>query len=257
MHNTALKEFLDRKADQYEQPGFVPGDPLSIPHRFTLKQDIEIAAFFAAILAWGQRTSIINSCNRLLQLMRNAPYEFVLNFKEADLKPFLDFVHRTFNGTDAIYFLHLLQYHYRHHSSLEHAFVNNMNEKSVNVADGLNGFYNYFFSLPYYPERSRKHIAAPAKDSACKRLNMFLRWMVRSSDKGVDFGIWTGIKSSQLICPLDTHSGRVARKLGLLLRRQDDWKAATELTDNLKILDAADPVKYDYALFGMGVEEKY
>lgn len=257
MDTIQLKDFLDRKAAQYEQQDFIPVDPVSIPHRFALKQDIEIAAFFAAILAWGQRSTIINNCTRLLQWMDHAPHEFVLNFKEADLKPFLGFVHRTFNDTDAIYFLHFLQYHYRNHHSLESAFVTDAKDDDENVTNILNGFYNYFFSLPHYPERTRKHIAAPAKNSACKRLNMFLRWMVRSNDKGVDFGIWKHIKPSQLICPLDTHSGRVARRLGILSRKQDDWKAATELTDNLKILDADDPVRYDYALFGLGVEERY
>ncbi|MCH5599905.1 TIGR02757 family protein [Niabella ginsengisoli] len=259
-HN--LKEFLDKKAAQYEQPNFIKDDPICIPHRFTKKQDIEIAGFFAAILAWGNRKSIINSCNRLLMLMDNAPHDFILNFEEADLKPFMSFVHRTFNATDLYHFFNFLQYHYKQPSgnSLETAFSKHLNAKSENIEQALIGFYNLFFDetvFPDYPRRTRKHIATPYKKSACKRLNMFLRWMVRSNEKGVDFGLWKKIKPAQLVCPLDVHVARVAKHFGLLQRPNSDWTAAVELTQHLKQLDANDPVKYDFALFGLGVVEKF
>ena len=257
-----LKNFLNKKAAQYEQPGFIKDDPICIPHRFTRKQDIEIAGFFAAILAWGNRKSIINSCNRLLALMDNAPYDFVLHFEEEDLKPFQNFVHRTFNATDLYHFLDYLKYHYRFSGSdsLETAFSKHLGKESKHVEQALTGFYDSFFDesvFADYPKRTQKHIASPAKKSACKRLNMFLRWMVRSDVKGVDFGIWKNIRTAQLICPLDLHVARVARHFGLLRRPHNDWLSAVELTRNLKRLDAEDPVKYDFALFGLGVAEKF
>ncbi|OYU94548.1 MAG: TIGR02757 family protein [Bacteroidetes bacterium B1(2017)] len=221
---------------------------------YSKAQDIEIAGFFAAIFAWGQRITIINKCTDLFERMDNVPHDFILNHQETDLKKMLGFSHRTFNDTDLLYFISFLHHHYSKHSSLEDSFSKGINSKSESVEQGLINFRNYFFSLPDAPSRTQKHIASPAMGSACKRLNMYLRWMVRSPRKGVDFGLWTKIKPSQLVCPLDVHSGRVARKLGLLARTQDDWTAAMELTTNLKLLDAKDPVKYDFALFGMGVE---
>lgn len=214
---------------------------------------MEIAAFFAAILAWGNRTMILRNTNTIMDLMDNAPYEFILQHEEEDLKRFLHFVHRTFNATDLLYCIAFFKQHYNHHSSLETAFVQ---QGGSSVATALTHFHNYFFSLPDAPDRTRKHIATPVRRSACKRLNMFLRWMVRQNSP-VDLGLWHGIKASDLICPLDTHVGDVARKLGLLERKQSDWKAAEELTANLRLLDPNDPAKYDYALFGMGAEERF
>lgn len=257
-----LKDFLNEKAAFYEQPLFIKDDPISIPHRFSKKQDVEIAGFFAAILAWGNRTSIIQSCTRLLQLMDNAPYDFIVNFKEKDLAPFTHFVHRTFNATDLFHFFDYLQYHYliSGQASLETAFSKHLCPGDPSVENALRGFYDSFFDpklFANYAERTRKHIATPAKKSACKRLNMFLRWMVRPHKNGVDFGLWREIRTSQLICPLDLHVSRVARSLGLLLRPSNDWLAALELTRELKKLEPNDPVRYDFALFGLGIYEKY
>jgi len=253
-----LKDFLDSKVQQYNQPSFIPHDPVSIPHLFTKKQDIEIAAFFAAVFAWGNRTIIINKSRQLLQLMDNAPHDFILHHTANDLKPFLVFKHRTFNTTDLLYFMQFLQSHYSKHQSLETAFTMHLsgNEEEP-VAQALISFHHYFFSLEEAPTRTKKHIATPEKGSNCKRLNMFLRWMVRKDNCGVDFGIWNTLKPSQLICPVDVHVARVAKRLGLLQRRQTDWNAALELTGHLRTLDPNDPVKYDFALFGLGVMEKY
>lgn len=257
-----LKQFLDQKVKEYNRPAFIEKDPVSIPHRFRQRQDIEIAGFFAALLAWGNRTAIINSCNRLLAAMDMAPYDFVRRHRDSDLKPLLTFVHRTFNATDLFWLLHFLQDHYRRHDSLETAFAQFMHPESTDIGPALTGFHHYVFSLPDAPERTRKHIASPQRNSACKRLNMYLRWMVRNDNRGglapeVDFGLWKTISPSQLICPLDVHVGDVARRTGLLTRPQNDWKAAQELTANLRLLDAADPVKYDYALFALGVMERF
>ncbi len=250
-----LKYFLDEKATQYNQPGFIANDPISIPHRFSLKQDIEIAALFAATLAWGQRTTIIQNCNRLLEWMDHSPHAFMLHHRPKDLKKFSGFVHRTFNATDVLYFIYFLSHYYKNNESLEHAFAVKPEEETVE--SGLIHFHNLFFSLPDFPERTKKHVATPVRKSACKRLNMFLRWMVRKDANGVDFGLWSSIRPAQLICPFDVHVARVARKLKLVTRKQSDWQAATELTTRLKQLDANDPVKYDFALFGLGVEEKF
>jgi uncharacterized protein (TIGR02757 family) len=251
-----LKKLLDEKVKQFNQIGFIKDDPVTIPHRFSKKQDIEIAAFFAATLAWGNRTTIINSCNTLMQLMHNAPYDFLLQHKPADLKKLLAFKHRTFNTTDLLYFIAFLKYHYKHNQSLEEAFTKQLSANDKTTENALAGFYNYFFSLNDFPQRTQKHVATPVKKSACKRLNMFLRWMVRKDDTGVDFGIWKNIKPSQLVCPLDVHVARMARNLGLLQRKQNDWQAALELTGSLRTFSKTDPVKYDFALFGMGVNEK-
>ncbi len=251
--NKNLKEFLDSKVEQYNQPSFIKDDPVSIPHLFTKKQDIEIAGFFAAVFAWGNRTTIINKSKELMQLMNMQPHEFCLNEDLGRLKKLLEFKHRTFNPTDLLYFIEFLQYHYRHNKSLESAFIKWGNS----VEEMLIGFHYYFFSLEDVPLRTKKHIATPEKKSNCKRLNMFLRWMVRNDNKGVDFGIWKNIKPSQLICPVDLHVARVAKRLNLLQRKQIDWQAAIDLTDYLKTLDPKDPVKYDFALFGLGVMEKF
>jgi uncharacterized protein (TIGR02757 family) len=244
-----IRAFLNRKVDEYNRPSFIADDPISIPRKFTRQQDIEISGFFAAIFSWGNRITIIKKTKQLMQLMDNAPYQFILQHEEKDLSKLLDFRHRTFNATDLLYFIAFFRHHYTHHASLEDAFLH--------TPDHLSGFYHYFFSLEEAAPRTYKHIATPEKNSSCKRLNMFLRWMVRSDDRGVDFGIWKKIPPSRLICPLDVHVARVARRFGLMTRTQTDWQAALELTDYLITLDPADPVKYDFALFGLGVMEKF
>ena len=251
-----LKEFLDKKVIEYEQPSFITEDPISIPHLFSKKQDIEIAGFFASIFAWGNRTTIINKSRELMKLMDDAPHDFILNHSARELKLLLLFKHRTFKTTDLLYFFEFLTYHYSQHASLESAFFLKKRSKENLVENGLNYFYSYFFSLPDPPQRTRKHIAAPCRRSSCKRLNMYLRWMIRSNKKGVDFGLWN-IDPSLLICPIDVHVARVARHFGLLQRKSTDWQSALELTDSLRKLDSRDPVKYDYALFGLGVMEKF
>lgn len=249
-------QLLNQKFEEYNQSNFIPLDPICIPHRFSKKQDIEIAGLFAAVLAWGLRKTIINKCTSLMGMMDNSPHDFILNHKETDLKPFVNFKHRTFNGTDTLYFIDFLKRHYTKSESLESAFTQWMSPDDKTVENGLIGFHNYFFDNEFAPQRTRKHIATPSRKSACKRLNMMLRWFVREDAKGVDFGIWKNIKTSQLVCPLDVHVERQARILGLIDRKQSDWKAAIELTENLKSIDANDPVKYDFALFGIGVMEK-
>ena len=263
--NIALKTFLDKKVIEYNQPSFIKNDPICIPHLFSKKQDIEIAGFFAAIFSWGNRITIINKSRELMQLMDNAPHQFCLNHDLLDLKRLMGFKHRTFNTTDLLYFIEFFKHHYSKNKSLEAAFFNNQTlskERSEvpNVRDvegALNNFYNYFFSLEDSPLRTVKHIASPQKNSSCKRLNMYLRWMVRRDNHGVDFGIWKKISPAQLICPIDVHVARVARHFGLLDRKATDWQAALELTANLSSLDKEDPVKYDFALFGLGVMEKF
>lgn len=251
-----LKIFLDSKVDLYNQPSFIAADPISIPHQYSKKQDIEIAGFFAALFAWGNRTTIINKSSELMQLMDGTPHQFITQHKEVDLKCLLQFKHRTFTTTDLLYFIHFLKHHYTRHPSLETAFQHRVGEGCV-MGGILNGFYHYFFSLMEAPVRTRKHVAAPFKGSTCKRLNMFLRWMVRDDKRGVDFGIWKTILPAQLICPVDVHVGRVAQRLGLIHRQQVDWQTAIELTENLRAFDPDDPVKYDFALFSLGVEEKF
>ncbi len=252
-----LKGFLDEKVALYNQPGFILNDPISIPHKFSKKQDIEIAGFFAAILAWGQRKTIINKCNELFQLMDNSPHDFLINHREQDLKPFLSFKHRTFNDVDTLYFIHFLSWFYGNQDSLEEAFLLGWNSGLNAMEPILKSFHDFFFHLPDSPQRTKKHIATPARKAACKRINMYLRWMVRSDENGVDFGIWNKIQPSQLICPCDLHVDRVGRKLGLITRKQTDWLTALELTEKLREFDPVDPVKYDFALFGLGIEEKF
>jgi uncharacterized protein (TIGR02757 family) len=254
-----LKQFLDKKVIEFDNRDFIKDDPVSIPHLFSKKQDIEIAGLFAAIFAWGIRKTIINKCKLLLQLMHNAPYDFCLNHTDKDLQKLEGFCHRTFNDTDLLYFISFFKFHYSKNKSLETAFFNQetLRLKENVVENALNFFYQYFFSLKDIPGRTKKHIASPAKNSSCKRLNMYLRWMIRNDGKGVDFGIWKKIDPSQLICPVDVHVARVSRHFGLLQRKQVDWLAAVELTQELKKFDPQDPVKYDFALFGLGVLEKY
>ncbi|MBS1558646.1 MAG: TIGR02757 family protein [Bacteroidetes bacterium] len=250
-----LKNFLDEKAARYNCPGFIQDDPVSIPHRFKKKQDIEMAGLIAALLAWGQRKTIINKANDWLNRMDNSPHDFLLNHRPSDLKKFKGFKHRTFNETDVLYFVEFLSRFYKRNDSLEKAFT--MDRSNENVEPALIAFHRFFFSLENFPERTRKHIATPERKSACKRLNMFLRWMVRNDGQGVDLGIWKSILPGQLICPCDLHVERVARKLKLIKRKSMDWLTAVELTNNLKKLDPSDPVKYDFALFGLGVFEKF
>lgn len=252
MNRLDLKELLDEKVAQYNQPGFIADDPISIPHSYSRKEDIEITGFFAAVLAWGQRKTIINKCNALFELMDNAPYEFIAGHKSNDLKRFTLFKHRTFNDTDCLYFIRFLNIHYSKNNSLESAFQPAENEEDVEGA--LVRFHKKFFSLEDFPPRTKKHIATPERKSACKRINMYLRWMVRNDQRGVDFGIWKSIPTSKLICPCDLHVERVARKLKLIKRKPMDWLTAVELTAQLKKFDPNDPVKYDFALFGLGLE---
>lgn len=251
-----LKGFLDEKVALYNQPSFIEKDPICIPHRFTTKQDIEISGLFAAVLAWGNRTSIINSCNKIMAWMDNAPHDFITNHQDTDLKRFLHFAHRTFNTTDLLYFIYFLQYHYRNSTTLEDAFVPDTIYKGDTVKEALIHFHRYFFSIEH-PERTKKHIATPERNSACKRLNMYLRWMVRADKCGVDFGLWKKIKPAQLVCPLDVHVARVAHRLELLPTDKADWKNAEALTLLLRELNGKDPARYDYALFGLGMAERF
>lgn len=257
MNPKKLKEFLDRKVEEYNRPDFIPSDPVSIPHLFTRRQDVEIMGFFAATLAWGQRVTIINNCHKLIKLMDGAPYDFVRTHEEKDLKRFFGFAHRTFNDTDLLYFIAFFRDYYSKQDSLESAFTAGLSAQDNNTGPAIEHFHDVFFGLQDVPQRTIKHVATPRRKSACKRINMFLRWMVRSDKAGVDFGIWKKIRPRQLICPLDTHVHWVATGLGLLKRNQADWQAASELTAALRDFDPADPVKYDYALFGLGVEERY
>lgn len=250
-----LKNFLDAKVDQFNRPGFIELDPISIPHQFKKKQDIEVSGLIAAVLAWGQRVTIINKTKDFLGRMDNSPHDFLLNYKLKDLKQFKNFKHRTFNETDALYFIEFLSQYYKKNLSLETAFA--ISRTDEHVGNGLVNFHRLFFSLEDFPSRTKKHISTPERKSACKRINMYLRWMVRSDNNGVDFGIWKNISPSQLICPCDLHVERVARKLKLIKRKQMDWQTAIELTTNLRKLDANDPVKYDFALFGLGIMEKF
>ncbi len=248
-----LKLFLDEKVDQFNRPGFIENDPISVPHMYTLKQDIEIAGLFAATLAWGQRVTIIRKCTELFEMMDNDPYRFVLYHKDRDLKPLLNFKHRTFNATDTLYFVESLRNLYSKYDSLEAAFQTDPGDETIE--SGLIRFQQLFFSMEDFPRRTAKHVSSPERKSTCKRLVMYLRWMVRSDNRGVDFGLWKNIKPAQLICPCDVHVDRVARRLKLIKRKQTDWQTALELTANLRRFDPADPVKYDFALFGLGIDE--
>lgn len=251
-----LKKYFDGLVKQYNHPDFIPADPISIPHLFTHPQDIEIMGFWSAMLAWGQRITIINKSMELIELMDGRPHQFILHHTEAQRERFAQFKHRTFNYTDTLYFLDFFQRYYRKHDSLEQAFTNNINEEDENVKNGLIGFHEDFFNHENAPHRTRKHVATPARKSRCKRLNMFLRWMVRQDKCGVDFGIWKNIRPDQLLMPLDVHVERVARRFDLIERKQNDFQTVVELTNTLKQYDSKDPVKYDFALFSIGVLEK-
>jgi len=249
--NSHLRDWLNEQVDLYNRPEFIENDPISIPHRFTQKQDIEIAGLMAAVFAWGNRRTIINKSTEFLKLMDDAPHDFLINHTENDLKRFEHFKHRTFQPIDALYFIQFLSEFYKNHTSLESLFI--VGTESANMEEGLIHFHERFFEVPYALRRTKKHIPSPAFNSTCKRLNMFLRWMVRRDEKGVDFGIWQQIKPSTLICPIDVHVATTARTLQLLTRTANDWKSALELTENLKIYDRDDPVKYDFALFSTGI----
>jgi uncharacterized protein (TIGR02757 family) len=266
MEQQQLKEFLFSKAIQYNNTQFIANDPIVIPHTFTKPADIEIAGFFAALLAWGNRTSIINSCKKLLQIMNNAPHEFIMHWPQNAKEKYVHinaFVHRTFNGSDLFFVCSVLHYHYaiQKQKSLETAFTNCKPYSYPNVEQALNNFYSFCFSSHIhgieFEKRTQKHIAAPFKKSACKRLNMYLRWMVRKDKNGVDFGIWKTIQPHQLICPLDVHVARVAKRFNLIQENNANWITAVELTSYLKKLNPSDPVLFDFALFGLGVVEKY
>ncbi|MEN1786062.1 MAG: TIGR02757 family protein [Bacteroidota bacterium] len=254
MTKSELKEFLDAKAAQYEAIRFLDADPIQVPHLYTDKEDIEISAFLTATIAWGNRKSIIANANRMMTLMDHSPAAFVKGHTKADLKGLHDFVHRTFNGTDFVYFIRSLQNIYKHHGGLEPCFAKYQKQKTLQPA--IAAFKKVFFALEH-PNRTQKHVSDPSKGSAAKRINMFLRWMVRPASCGVDFGLWKTLKPNQLSCPLDIHSGNVARKLKLLQRTQNDAKALAELDASLRSLDQQDPVKYDFALFGLGVFERF
>jgi uncharacterized protein (TIGR02757 family) len=249
-----LKSFLDEKVVQYNQPFFIESDPIQIPRLFTQKEDIEIAGFLTATIAWGNRLSIINNARKLVLLMDGQPHNFVLNASAHDLKTLQRFVHRTFNADDCIFFVRSLQNIYKNHGGLESVFQQGF-ENDHTVRAAFNEFFTRFFEIG--GERTRRHVSNVEKNAAAKRLNMFLRWMVRSDKTKVDFGLWKGIPQSALMLPLDVHTGNVARKLGLLNRRSNDWKAVEEVTAQLRKFDADDPVKYDFALFGLGVFEKF
>lgn len=254
MTKAELKEFLDAKVEEYNHPSFLEDDPLQIPHRFTQKEDIEISAFLTATIAWGNRKSIINNATRLMELMGHTPHDFIMNHSEKDLEHLSPFVHRTFNSVDLGYFVTSLRNIYSNHGGLETVFTHHQTKNSMQPA--ISRFKEVFFELPH-EQRTQKHVSDPNKGSAAKRINMFLRWMVRDNGTGVDFGLWKDIEPAKLSCPLDVHSGNVARKLKLLKRKQNDAKALLELDKNLRKLDANDPVKYDFALFGLGVFEKF
>lgn len=249
-----LKEFLDTKVQEYNHPRFIDSDPIQIPHQFSKKEDIEISGFLTATIAWGNRKSIINNANKMIQLLDRAPYDFILNHTDKDLEPLKGFVHRTFNGDDLIQFIKSLHHIYTHYNGLESLFA--LNAEKNSLQGSISEFKTIFFEIPHL-QRTMKHISDPLKNSAAKRINMYLRWMVRDDSRGVDFGIWKSLSPAQLSCPLDVHSGNVARKLKLLKRKQNDAKALLELDSSLRKLDPNDPVKYDFALFGLGVFEGF
>ena len=249
-----MKEFLDEKVNQYNRPAFIESDPISIPHQYTKKQDIEISGFLAATIAWGNRKMILRNANRMMELLDHSPFEFIMNSTDAEIEMIERFVHRTFNCIDLIYFLKSLRNIYRHKGGLETIFKDH--QTSTSILPAIHEFHKIFFELSH-EKRTERHVSDPFKGSAAKKLNMYLRWMIRNDNRGVDFGLWKSISPSILSCPLDVHSGNVARKLGLLARKQNDAKAVAELDTNLRKLDSRDPVKYDFALFGLGVFEGF
>ena len=248
-----LKIFLDEKADQYNNPGFIENDPIQIPHRFTLKQDIEIAGFLAATISWGNRKAIIQSAEKMLDIMGNSPYDFVMNHSENDLRQIKDrSMHRTFNGEDFIYFVEQFNRIYQEHESLEGLFK--IDDSETNFLHAIERFRSRFLGTEKH--RSHKHVSSPYKNSSTKRIIMFLRWMVRKDKRGVDFGIWENIDQKHLSIPLDVHTGNISRKLGLISRTQNDWKTVEELDIVIRKFDNKDPAKYDFALFGLGVTKE-
>lgn len=251
-----LRSFLDEKFMQFNTLEFIPDDPITIPHSYSNKEDIEIAGFLAATIAWGQRKTIINNAQQLMLGMDNAPAEFIRNHEDSDLLQFENFVHRTFNSVDLIQFMKALKRIYNELGGLEKVFAKPLSKKDSTIEKGLVHFRNVFFDQPH-ERRTEKHVASPETGSACKRLNMFLRWMVRQDEGGVDFGLWKSISPAQLLLPLDVHTANVSSKLGLLSRKQRDWKAVLEVTSSLRQLDPEDPVKYDFALFGLGIYEDF
>ena len=252
LSHSDMADWLNTQADKYLMPTFVDSDPLQVAKQFSLLQDIEIAAFFTCTIAWGKRSIIINNGNRLMQLMDNAPYDFILNHQPSDLQRLGHFVHRTFQPVDLFYCLRALQAIYQEHNTLERAFSRHITPQDIDITNALIGFHQDFFALENPTERTRKHIATPLRKSACKRICMYLRWMVRPNTNQVDFGLWKEILPAQLIIPIDVHVARVARYIGLLERDKDDWQAAQELTQKLRLFDPIDPVRYDFALFGIG-----
>jgi len=249
-----LREFLDEKVQQYNNPNFIELDPIQIPHMYSAKEDIEISGFLAATISWGNRTSILKSSKRMMELMGNSPYDFIMHHKDEHLKKMDGFVHRTFNSTDLITFIEALKYLYQHQNGLEGVFTKYKTVKSIQPA--IHQLNKVFFTVPHL-QRTRKHLPDPLSGSAAKKINMYLRWMIRKDNCSVDFGIWKNISPSILSCPLDVHSGNVSRKLGLLKRKQNDAKAVQELDACLRQLDNNDPVKYDFALFGLGIYENF
>lgn len=252
MSEAELKDFLEEKVVLYNNPTFIADDPVQIPHLYTQKEDIEIAGFLSATIAWGNRKMIIKNSHRMMELMGNSPYDFVMSHKEDHLEAFKTFVHRTFNGTDFTFFIKSIQNIYLNHQGLEAIFTNS----DLNMQHRISNFKKIFFEIQH-PSRTTKHISDPLNGSAAKRINMYLRWMVRQDNAGVDLGIWKHVSPSDLSCPLDVHSGNVARKLGILTRKQNDAKALAELDAKLRLMDPLDPVKYDFALFGLGAIEKF
>jgi len=251
MRQAELPDILNTYCDKYNRPDFIKNDPILIPHRFTKPQDIEISGFFASMLAWGRRDIIIRNVSRIIELMDNAPHDFIVNHEEEDRKRFLTFVHRTFQPDDMLYFVHFMQWFYKKNKSLEEAFI--PLATSPNMTERLIHFKDLFFSLEHLP-RTRKHVQSPANKSACKRLCLYLRWMVRDSTSGVDFGLWNNIKPSELLLPVDVHVHRTARALKLTKSKMPNWQAAEEITKKVAKFCPEDPCKYDFALFGMSLE---
>ncbi len=256
MSESELKKLLDQAVDRYNRPDFIESDPIQIPHRYGKKEDIEIAGFLASTIAWGQRKTIINNAKRLMDWMDDSPHDFIINHSPKDLKRFEPFVHRTFNSDDCITYMTILQKIYRQHGGLEKVLLKAFDQESKDSGSGWNRFKSFFFSFPHL-SRTQKHLPDPLKGSAAKRMNMYLRWMVRDDSQGIDFGIWKSWSTADLYIPLDVHTSNVGRKLGLLERKQNDWKSVVELTNRLKEFDPIDPIKYDFALFGLGAFEKF
>ena len=254
MNNAELKEFLNAKVIQYNTIDFIEPDPISVPHRYKLKEDIEIAGFLAATIAWGNRSMITKNGHRMMDLMGDSPFDFVMSHNEFQLERLENFVHRTFNSDDFKHFISALKHIYTKHNGLENIFTIHQTLDSLQPA--IQQLHNAFFEIPHF-DRTKKHVANPSKGSVSKRINMYLRWMIRHDNEGVDFGLWKSISPAKLSCPLDVHSGNVARKLGILNRKQNDIKALAELDNSLRLLDKNDPVKYDFALFGLGIFEGF